>query len=430
MFSKQATFVTALLESALAVAIGMGVLLVPMSILWLAENDASIDWLVAYRTAADFWLAAHGVGIVVAAGDIAGISTPEFAISFVPMGLSAVIAYVAYKLGRRIAASSVMWPGWVASIATYFGLSLLISTSAHNPVAYPIESQGAFQPALVFGAILVASSLLAKPIDLGVANLPEAQERLQFAAWLKKRAGSMNWAIAALWRPALTAGTAVVAGLLACGSLALALLVAFNWIDVIRLYEGLQLTLLGGIMVTLGQIAILPNLAIYSADWLTGAGFALGQGSLVSPVGTQLGPLPSIPVLAALPPGQLSFGMIAIVVPVVLAFVSTVAVRKYSDMIRFEFASAASAAISLGLSIGLVAAVEIAVLNMIAAGGIGPGRFQTVGGTWWIVALVLFAETAVASTLAAFYIARPEAPDQEVIQRARQPRIQPRSGER
>ena len=77
-----------------------------------------------------------------------------------------------------------------------------------------------------------------------------------------------------------------------------------------------------------------------------------------------------MPVLAALPPGQLSFGMVALVVPVVLAFVCTLGVRKYADLIRFEFASATSAAISLGLSIGVVAAVEMALLNLIAAGGI------------------------------------------------------------
>ena len=132
MFSRQATFVTALLESALAVAIGMGTVLVPISILWLAENNANIDWMVAYRTAADFWLAAHGVRIIVPAGEIVGITTPEFVISMVPLGLTAVIAYVAYRLGRRIAASTVMWPGWIASIGAYFGFSLLIASTARS----------------------------------------------------------------------------------------------------------------------------------------------------------------------------------------------------------------------------------------------------------------------------------------------------------
>ena len=422
MFSKQATFVTALLESALAVAIGMGIPLVPMTILWAAENDASVDWMAAYRTAADFWLAAHGVHIIVPAGKIAGIATPDFVISLIPLGLTAVVAFVAYRMGKRLAASSILWPGWVAAMGAYFGFSLLITTTAHTAVAFPLEAQGAFQPALVFGAVLIASSLLAEPIDLGVANLPEAAERAGLRAWLDGKGKTAHWALAALWRPALIAGTATVTGLLAASALAISILLAVNWIDVIRLYEGLQLTLLGGIMVTFGQVALLPNLVVYGADWLTGAGFAIGQGSLVSPLGSQLGPLPSMPVFAALPAGQLSFGMIAIAVPVIMAFVATVGIRKYADLIRFEFASAFSAAVSLGLSIGVVAAVEAALLTLISSGGVGPGRLQTVGGNWWLVAIVVFAETSLAATLAAFYSAKPEEPDQVVIQRARQAR--------
>jgi len=421
VFSKQATFVTSLLESALAVAIGMGVLLVPMSVLWLAENNGTTQWLLAYQTAADFWLAAHGVHIQVPAGTIANIATPDFVISLAPLGLTAVIAFTAYRMGKRLAASSSMWPGWLAAGLVYLGFSLLITSTSHSPAAFAIESQGTFQPPLVFTLILVVSSLVATPVDLGVANLPEAQERTSLRAWLSKAGGSAHWVLAALWRPALIAGTAVVVGLLAMSALAIALMLGFNWIQVIRLYEGLQLTLLGGVMITFGQIALLPNLVVYGADWFTGAGFALGEGSLVSPLGTQLGPLPSMPVLAALPPGQLPFAMAALAVPAVLAFVSTLAVRKYAHAIRFEFASAASASISLGVGIAFVAALEMALLNAFASGAIGPGRFQTVGGTWWLVAAVVFVETAVLSTIAAFYVAKPEDPDFEAIQRARTP---------
>ena len=421
MFSKQATFVTALIESALAVAIGMGVLLVPMSVLWLAENNGTTDWMVAYRTAADFWLAAHGVHIVIPAGTVANIAVPDFVISLAPLGLTAVVAFTAYRMGKRLAASRSMWPGWLAAALVYLGFSLLITSTSHAPVAFVNEGQGTFQPPLVFTLLLVLSSLVAKPVDLGVANLPESEERVLVRRWLSTAGGSAHWVFAALWRPALIAGTAVVFGLIAVSSLVIAALLAFNWIEVIRLYEGLQLTLLGGIMVTFGQIALLPNLVVYGADWFTGAGFSLGEGSLVSPLGSQLGPLPSMPVLAALPPGQLAFGMAAIAVPVVLAFVSTLAIRKYAHAIRFEFASAASASVSLGAAIGLVAALEMVALNLMASGAIGPGRFQVVGGSWWLVGAVVFVETALVATLAAFYVAKPEEPDFDVIQRARTP---------
>ena len=34
-------------------AIGVGVLLAPMTVIWLVENDPTIDWFVAMRTSAD-----------------------------------------------------------------------------------------------------------------------------------------------------------------------------------------------------------------------------------------------------------------------------------------------------------------------------------------------------------------------------------------
>jgi hypothetical protein len=118
----------------------------------------------------------------------------------------------------------------------------------------------------------------------------------------------------------------------------------------------------------------------------------------------------------------MSFGLVAIAVPIVAAFLATLGIRKYADQIRFEFASAFSAAMTLGIGIGVVSAVEVLVLNLLASGAAGPGRLQEVGGNPWIVAGVLFVETAVVATLAAFYSAKPEGADYEVIARAQQPR--------
>jgi len=44
---------------------------------------------------------------------------------------------------------------------------------------------------------------------------------------------------------------------------------------------------------------------------------------------------------------------------------------------------------------------------------------SSVGAIPWLVALVTFAEVALASTLAAFFSARPEAADRELIQKVR-----------
>jgi hypothetical protein len=311
-----------------------------------------------------------------------------------------------------------LWPAWLASAIVYGAAAFALSTTAYSEFVYPVTWQGTLFPPIFFTFFLILGSLLGKHQAFGVAaNLPEPIERIQFRNWLSKTANGMHWSIRALAEPALRAGTAVVVILLAVSAVFIGVMLAVNWIQVIRLYEGLQVSLLGGIMITAGQLAILPNLIVMGASWFTGVGFQIGEGSLISPVATVVGPLPALPITSALPIGELGFGMIAIAVPLVGAFLATILIRRYADAIRFEFASAWSAAISLGVSIGAVAAVLIGILAALASGGVGPGRLQVVGVNPMLIAGVLFIEVALVSSLAAFFSARPDRPDQNLAQR-------------
>jgi hypothetical protein len=405
-------------ESLVAVAIGLGITLIPLTIVWLFENDPTIDWLVAYRASADIWLMSHGTRVVVPEGILAGVEVPTFVISMIPLGLSAFIAYLGFRLGRKLTTAMQLWPAWLASAIIYGAASFGLSTTAYSEFVYPVTWQGTLFPPVIFTFFLILGSLLGKQQALGVAaNLPEPMERIQFRNWLSERTNGLHWSIRALAEPALRAGTAVVVILIAVSAVFIGVMLAVNWIQVIRLYEGLQVSLLGGIMITAGQLAILPNLIVMGASWFTGVGFQIGEGSLISPVATVVGPLPALPITSALPIGELGFGMIAITVPLVGAFLATIFIRRYADAIRFEFASAWSAAISLGISIGLVAAVLIGTLATLASGGVGPGRLQVVGVNPILVAGVLFVEVAIVASLAAFFSARPDRPDQNLAQR-------------
>jgi Family of unknown function (DUF6350) len=419
VFSRRTTFFTTLLEAALAVAVSLGVLLVPLTVLWVAENNSSVDWMAAYRSSADIWLAAHGVPIAITEQTIAGVATPAFVLQILPLGFTAIIVGLAFRMGQRLATSAVLWPGWVAGIGVYGAASLLLTTSSKHALAAPDANIGVFLPPIVFGLVLILSSLFAKPADLGVANLPAARERVAFQNWLRDRWEGLGWWANVVAPPALRAGSAVVVMVLGFAGLTLALLLGFNWIEVIRLYESMQLTLLGGILLTVGQMAFLPNFVVFTADWFTGAGFAIGSGSSVSPLGTNLGPLPSLPIFAALPAGQVSLGILAILVPVVAAIVATLNVKNHAADLRFEFANPLSAALSLGIPVALVAALEFLVINLLARGALGPGRLADVGGNPFTNAAALFAEVAVVATIAAFYSASPDAPDAHLLERAK-----------
>jgi len=67
------------------------------------------------------------------------------------------------------------------------------------------------------------------------------------------------------------------------------------------LFDALGPGVAGGIALLMIQLAFVPNAFVWSASYALGAGFSLGTGSVVAPAGTELGVLPGIPMLGALP---------------------------------------------------------------------------------------------------------------------------------
>ncbi|MEN9606285.1 MAG: hypothetical protein RL605_113, partial [Actinomycetota bacterium] len=282
---RRLTFLTAGIDALFAVVLGLGVLLGPMTVIWLFENDPSIAWPVAYRTAADIWLAAQGTTIVVAPAKILGVTVDQFTIHFLPLAFSAYLAWLAYRVGRRFAVTPQLWPAWTGATLAYGASSLFLSTSAYAVSAYPVNWQGTFLPTIFFAFWMAVGSLFGRSAQAHILGLEFAEERVRFRQWLAGKWHNASWVIRAVASPALRAGTAVVAILLGASAALLALLVGFSWINIINFYEALQVSVLGGITVTLGQVAVLPNLVVYGASWLTGVGFSIGEGSQFGPLG-------------------------------------------------------------------------------------------------------------------------------------------------
>ena len=412
---RRLTFLTAGIDALFAVVLGLGVLLGPMTVIWLFENDPSIAWPVAYRTAADIWLAAQGTNIVVAPAKILGVAVDQFTIHFLPLAFSAYLAWLAYRVGRRFAVTPQLWPAWTGATLAYGASSLFLSTSAYAVSAYPVNWQGTFLPTIFFAFWMAVGSLFGRSAQAHILGLEFAEERVRFRQWLAGKWHNASWVIRAVASPALRAGTAVVAILLGASAALLALLVGFSWINIINFYEALQVSVLGGITVTLGQVAVLPNLVVYGASWLTGVGFSIGEGSQFGPLGSAAGPLPNLPILAALPAGTISVGLVFLLVPLLAAAYATFGVKRHAAEMRFEFANPLWAALALGSSIGLVAAVEMALLATLASGSVGPGRLGVVGVSPFMLGVVVFFEVGIVATIAAFSVARPDRPDHPLL---------------
>jgi hypothetical protein len=270
------------------------------------------------------------------------------------------------------------------------------------------ESQPLWIPALFFAGLLLISSVSGKRFELFPgANGPEAKERIAIRELARKSYEALHWSLRTALNPAVRVGLGVVATMVFTSSLVIMLALGFGWIEVIRLYEALGLSVLGGVMLTLGQLAILPNLIVYGTAWISGLGFQIGIGSYISPLATQLGPIPALPVFAAIPTGGFDRGILFALVPVIAAFVGTILVRRHADQMRWEYGTRYSAAFSLAILAAITAGIVSFFMATLASGSFGPGRFQEVGVNALLFAGVVFLQTLIPSFIAGLVVARP-----------------------
>lgn len=117
-----------------------------------------------------------------------------------------------------------------------------------------------------------------------------------------------------------------------------------------------------------------PNASLFAGSWLLGPGFAVGGGTVVSPAAVVLGPLPVVPLLAALP----TVGTPAAWVGALMALPPLVAAIQTFRALRDRPLTWDQAALA-GCGGGIVAGIGFAVLASVAGGAAGPGRMRHVG---------------------------------------------------
>lgn len=407
--NRALSFGLAALQALIILSSAVGLVLVPLTLAWLIEGNGSVDWIATLQVAGYAFLLALGVPLQIASGELVGIAFESFTLSYLPLGLTLVMALMVIRIGHRLSAASSLWPAWlsggIAFGAGSYGLSLLIA----NPAVTVSEWDPLFRPAIFFGGLLFIASVAGKRFELVPgSNQIEAPERI----WVRQKAAAfvakLHWTISTTANPAFRIGTSVVVFVLLVSSLLLMVALILGWVEVLRLYQALSLSFLGGLMVTVGQLAILPNLIIYGFAWITGAGFSIGAGSFVSPIASQLGPLPALPIFAALPTGGIDRGIVFSSIVVVGAIVATLLARKSTERMRWEFATSFSAAAVLALFSAFIASVLAFALGLLASGSLGPGRFVEVGVNPLLLAGVVFLEVLVPVFLVSVVAVRPQ----------------------
>jgi len=387
--TRRLTALYSALEALLLVGIGIAVPLSILTIMWAAQFGFQIDWVVFWRAAVIIWMLGHGVTVTlqldpetVAALGVVGVGDP-IVVTLALSGFALVTALAGVALGRRLRTQPHRIVGELVAITTVVVLSGLVLLSAAHPAALPSRWQAVLFPALVYGLGVAIGSI-------GATN----PARMRLRQLLADGPQPITRALGV----GLRAGLGTVATVMAAAAVLTTVALMLGYGQVIALYESVQAGVLGGVALTVAQLALLPTLVIWAASWLVGPGFAIGAGSAVSPIAVTLGPLPAVPVLGALPAEPSPLGFVTLLVPVLAAFAAALALRPRL-MARLGAEALWPWALATAGIAAAVAGIAMAFLAFVAAGSAGPGRLAVVGPDPVSVGLWMFAETLIGVTL-------------------------------
>ncbi|MET7462547.1 DUF6350 family protein [Nonomuraea sp. NPDC005501] len=392
--SRRPLPVSGMLAAAATLGVGLAALTTLTLVGWIAAPSGALGSGLpgVFRTAAQIWLAAHH----------AGFAMPGGRVGLLPLGLVVLPAILLYRAAR-----------WMARDA-----DLRLRLPARLPKNSPREKANARRRAQLVlvaqaGVSLAAPyALLAGLIALVARNdvtQPFIGEALLSHFTLAFLAGSVATArTIGPWRAmlrllpervrALTVGTAVATAVLLVAGFALVLVaVVLNFGQVRELTNVLSPGFVGGLLLLLVQILYLLNVVIWALSYIAGPGFAIGTGTLVAPTGVQLGTVPSLPLLGALPDsGTVPAWMMAVVaLPFAAGALAGVVVARISPSPSYE------AAPLWGFLTGVTTGLVSALLATLSGGPIGGGRLAAVGPSTWEVALSVALEVGVAAGISA-----------------------------
>ena len=178
----------------------------------------------------------------------------------------------------------------------------------------------------------------------------------------------------------------ILAALLGFAFLALGISLLINFATVKNLTQVLEPGILGGLLLLILNVLYLPNAAVATIGYFAGPGFAIGNGTIISPLSYQVPEIPALPILGALPTGRFPFALIAVLIFVIAG----VALTSWTLNQRPEV---------LWQTFTLVL-IAIAFISWAASGSLMTQALSAVGVSIWKVTLAIGLEMAIGIGLA------------------------------
>ncbi|WP_405071221.1 DUF6350 family protein [Kribbella sp. NBC_01510] len=377
VISAGACLLTGLLTCAAVAVIG-----------WLAATFGGASG--AIRAGASAWLVAHRAGVTLGTGSL----------TVAPLGLTLFFGWCLYRGGKSAARTSaadrtrdlILLSG---TFAVVYGLGALVVAllTADGPLKVsPLSAfLGAASIALVAGTlgVLVESGAGADLADATPSGL----------------------------RDAVPAAIAAVLTVIAIASILYAVLLAIHFSRITGMLELLDAGVIGSVVLFAICLMLVPNMILYVVAFLAGPGFQLGVGTTIAPTGVDVGNLPALPLLAAVPADGATPSYLLVLtaaVPLVAGAVAGLVVVRRGLADQDAEALGWDAFALRGGMAALLAAVLLYVLMAMSGGSAGPGRMSAVGIPGALAAAgVLAAGMAIGASITAAVVASRRPADSE-----------------
>ncbi|MCX4233992.1 cell division protein PerM [Streptomyces ortus] len=396
-----------LVGGALAAGLGLAVLAVLVTVLWISSPypDSGPDG--ALHVAAALWLLAHGAELV-RTDTLSGVPAP---VGVTPLLLVALPVWLLHRAARDAAdgkptdgdepgvPSPAVRAAWAGTVLGYLVVGAAAAVYASGGEPSPSWTSVVLWPPLLVAIVAGAGVRTAYGRSFG--PLPRSARQVLDTLHL----GSVTSVMAPDARSRLSAAAraAVAGAAVLVGGGAVLVGASLVWHGGMARLTFLQLTdsWSGRFAVLLLALALVPNAAVWGAAYALGPGFALGAGHAAGPLLSDPGSrLPPFPLLAALPdagPGTApnwAAGALPLVAGVVVAWFTVVAgvpgrTRAGGGEDAASAAARRAAAWSAGRTAGALAlaaalcGLALAVLAALAGGPLGVAALAEFGPVWW-----------------------------------------------
>ncbi|GAA1818251.1 cell division protein PerM [Nesterenkonia flava] len=371
--------IAAVLVTALLIAVPVFGLAVAQGFTLEGLGSANLDMDASATTAlaAQVWLVVHAAPLELVDAPEAGF------FHLVPLGLTLIPFLLSVRAGRRLAQGAYpdqLWQGLVGYILIFGVAAGLIAPYAQTPlvsasVLWAVVAAVLVSAVGILGGCYAEARSATRMIGVDLeAKIEELSQRLKWA-------GAYVWAVLKGGAVAATAAVGLAA-LLTAGQLAV------HWMDIANTHQQLDTGWGGTLGLTLLHLALLPNLVLWALAYSTGAGFAVGTGTVVSPFAVELGPVPAVPVLSALPQTAYEYSFAVLALPVAAGFLAGWWQMREGEnhvddwfalRVPWRPASLTLSTLTLGVLTGAVAAVLLVLPLWLSHISLGLGRMTDLG---------------------------------------------------